>query len=609
MGTVLGGIGSGPAIADAPAEERAGHSPTRPSFDSIVAVLRSLPPFTAIVDSLDQNAIADVEAAFDWYGLAGGTVLFHQGDPPEDTYIVVSGRFGVFIESPIGTRLIGQIGPGELVGEMAFLTGEPRSATVVALRDSEVLRVPSASAQRLMASSPPLMMYIIRLLVDRLKVWHKGRTLQPAKTLAVIPLDQQVLDGGFGDQLQKAFSSLSFRVGLIDSGSARLSSEELAQVEEQHEFVLYIADRRNSPWCARCLRQADRVIFVAGAQFVPDDDADRLIGDVRRLHRTTDLVLFNPDTAAEPEGGTKWLGRFSPDKIFHVRSGSASDILRIGRLTTGRAVCLVLSGGGARGFAHVGVIRAFEAAGIPIDIVGGTSMGALIGSGVGLGLGWAEIGDRFRRAFVDDNPVNDYTLPLVSLARGRKMTRILRDQCERNTIENLWRTFFAVSANLSTGRIMVHQQGPLWHALRATAAIPGIVPPFILNNDVLVDGGIMNNFPADVMNSLARGPVVGAEVSVGVPFHAKVDDLDNKSLMWRLRNRSDVVPSLIRILVRCATVNSEAQSELSRAAVDVLIQPRLEGIDMLSFKLFDTAIELGYRATMEKFETLETPLI
>ena len=248
------------------------------------------------------------------------------------------------------------------------------------------------------------------------------------------------------------------------------------------------------------------------------------------------------------------------------------------------------------------MIRAFETAGIPIDIIGGTSMGALIGSGVGLGLGWAEIGDRFRRAFVDDNPVNDYTLPLVSLARGRKMTRILRDQCETNTIENLWRTFFAVSANLSTGRIMVHQQGPLWHALRATAAIPGIVPPFILNNDVLVDGGIMNNFPADVMNSLARGPVVGAEVSVGVPFYAKVDDLDNKSLMWRLRNRSDVVPSLIRILVRCATVNSEAQSELSRAAVDVLIQPRLEGIDMLSFKSFDTAIELGYRATMERFE-------
>ena len=308
MGTVLGGIGSGPATADAPAEERAGHSPTRPSFDSIVAVLRSLPQFTAIVDSLDQNAIADVEAAFDWYGLAGGTVLFHQGDPPEDTYIVVSGRFGVFIESSIGTRLIGQIGPGELVGEMAFLTGEPRSATVVALRDSEVLRVPSASAQRLMASSPPLMMYIIRLLVDRLKVWHKGRTLQPAKTLAVIPLDQQVLDGEFGDQLQKAFSSLSFRVGLIDSGSARLSSEELAQVEEQHEFVLYVADQRNSPWCARCLRQADRVIFVADAQFAPDDDADRLIGDVRRLHRTTDLVLVNPD-AARRTGGRNEMAR------------------------------------------------------------------------------------------------------------------------------------------------------------------------------------------------------------------------------------------------------------------------------------------------------------
>jgi NTE family protein len=596
-------------MLEAESEPRAGRSAVHPSFDSITSVLRSLPLLAPIIDSLDTGALADIEAAFEWYGMAGGTVLFHQGDPAEDTFIVVTGRFGVFIESGIGTRLIAQIGPGELVGEMSLLTGEPRSATVVALRDSEVVRIPWASGQRLMTSSPQLMLYILRLLAGRLKSWHRGRLMHAAKTLAVIPLDRQPFGAAFGSGLHRAFSSIGLRIGLLDSRSAQLTSDEIAQVEEQHGLVLYLADRRETAWSSRCLRQADRVLFVADAQGAPDAETDRLVDDVRRRHRAADLLLLNPGEAAEAQGGTRWIGRFSPEQIFHARQGDERDLARIARLTTGRAIGLVLSGGGARGFAHIGAIRAFEAAGIPIDIVGGTSMGALVGAGVGVGLDWAEIGRRLRHGFVEDNPVNDYTVPLVSLVRGRKMSRMLREGCGELELENLWRTFFCVSTNLSTGKIVVHQQGLLWEALRASLSLPGIVPPFIHNNEVLVDGGIMNNFPADVMSTLARGPVVGVEVTAGTPFYARADDLDNKSLLWRMRNRSGVVPNLVRILVRSATVNSEAQTELSRAAVDVLIQPRLEGIDMLSFSSFDKAVELGYQATLESLERLETPLV
>jgi NTE family protein len=320
-------------------------------------------------------------------------------------------------------------------------------------------------------------------------------------------------------------------------------------------------------------------------------------------------MLVNRADAAEPSGATRWLARFSPDRIFHVRKGNAADYARVARLTTGRAVGLVLSGGGARGFAHVGAIKALEKAGIPIDLLGGTSIGAIVGCAAALGLDSAAIERRVRHGFIENKPLNDYTLPLVSLARGRKMSRLMREHCGTSTIENLWKSFFCISSNLSTGKMVVHQQGLAWQALRASTSIPGLVPPFIDQGQVLVDGGVMNNFPTDVMSSLARGRIVGIDVSATTTFLAEVDNLEDKSLLWLLRNRRSAFPGIVSLLVRSGTVNSDTQHELSRSNVDVLVQPQLDGIDKFSFGALDAAIEHGYRATMQAIERLETPLV
>jgi NTE family protein len=579
------------------------------SLGPIAGVLRALPRLKRIVESLDSVALADLEASLDWYGVSGGTILFRQADPAHDAFILVAGRLGVFLDSGTGMHLIAQIGPGELVGDMALISAEPRSATVVALRDSELVRIPRASADRLMASSPQLMLYVIRLLASRLQNTHRPPLQQATKTVAIVPLDDQGLDPGFGARLHREFSSLSARVGLVDSGCSNLTTESLARIEEQHHLVLYVADRRCSSWSGRCLRQADRVVFVANAGFEPDAAADRQIDDVRRLHRTADLMLVNRAEAVEPQGATRWLGRFSPDRIVHVRRGHAADYARVARLTTGRAVGLVLSGGGARGFAHVGAIRALEKAGIPIDLIGGTSIGAIVGCAAALGLDSAAIERRVRHGFIENKPLSDYTLPLVSLARGRRMSRLMREHCGTNTIENMWKSFFCVSSNLSTGKMVVHQQGLAWQALRASTSIPGIVPPFIEKGEVLVDGGIMNNFPSDVMSSLARGRIVGVDVAAGTTFLAETDNLEDKSLLWLLRNRRAAFPGIVSLLVRSGTVNSDTQHVQSRSQVDVLVQPQLDGIDTFSFNALDAAIEHGYRATMEAIERLETPLV
>lgn len=575
----------------------------------IASVLRSLPPLRPVIESMSAAALAELEDSFEWFGISGGTTLFNEGDVAQDAFILVSGRLGVVADGGFGARLIRQLQPGEFIGEVALVSGEPRSATIVALRDSEVVRIPADAAQRLMATSPELTFYILRLLASRLRTTHRASLAHATKTIAVIPIGDASSHRATGGALHRAFLSLSSRVGLIDSAYAQFTAEAIDAVEKDHDVVLYVGDTPGSAWSRRCLRQADRVIFVAAYQAIPTPQADAEIDYAKRLQRSADLVLVNPENASQPGGATPWVGRIAADHIFHVRAGNAADHAKVARLTTGRGIGLVLSGGGARGFAHIGAIRALHASGIPIDLVGGTSMGALIGAGAALDVDGEEIARRIHSSFVATNPVNDYTLPIVSLSRGRKMARLLRHQYGDASVENLWKVFFCVSSNLSTGKVRVHQQGFLWRALRASAAIPGIVPPCIEQGEVLVDGGIMNNFPANIMSSLARGPVIGIEVTSGTPFFATEGDIEEKSLLWLLRNRRRAVPSIFSVLMRSGTVSSEVQTVASRSNVDLLIKPDLGTIDMMSFDSFDVAVEQGYRATMEAIERMERPLI
>jgi NTE family protein len=578
------------------------------SFGPVARALWSLPQLKSAVERLDALGLADLEANFAWYGISGGSILFREGDAADDAFMLLAGRLGVYVDAGQGIRLIAQIGPGELAGEMALISGEPRSATVVALRDSELVRIPRDGAERLINSNPQLMRYVLHLLAGRLKRSHRPPLSQATKAIAVVPVDEQPLEREVGSQLHKEFSSLSIRVGLIDHTGRELNAEAIARIEEDHDLVLYLGDRRCSPWSSRCLRQADRVVFLADAATQPDEEADRQIGEIQRLHRTGDLMLLNRADAVEPEGATRWLGRFPADRIFHVRKGNRADYARVARLSTGRGIGLVLSGGGARGLAHVGAMRALEQSGIPIDLVGGTSMGAVVGYCAARDLNAAETREKLSHTLVG-NPSNDYTLPFVALTRGRKLTRLIRQYCGPSTIENLWKNFFCVSSNLSTGNTVVHQQGPVWQALRASSSLPGIAPPFLDQGQVLVDGGIMNNFPADVMSSFARGSVIGIEVMPEMSVFAKATDIEEKSLLWLLRNHRKLVPGIFDVLLRSATVSSEAQRALSHSKVDVLVQPQLEGIDVFSFASFDRAIELGYQATMEAIERLEVPLV
>jgi NTE family protein len=267
-----------------------------------------------------------------------------------------------------------------------------------------------------------------------------------------------------------------------------------------------------------------------------------------------------------------------------------------------------MAGGGARAFTHIGVIKALRQSGVPVDQVGGTSMGAIVAAGVASRWSDEELTQRFRVAFVDTNPLNDYTLPLISLFTGRHVTKLLRTAFGDKEIEDLVLPFYCVTANLTTSNADIHTVGRLWRWLRASVAIPGVIPPFNEAGEVHVDGGVIDNFPVRAMRRQGRGMTIGVDIDTGGALAAGADVTEPWSawqffrrMLWK-RNETLPIPSIVRILLRSALVASAARAAEDRAAADLLIVPPMNHIDLLDWTSFDTAVEVGYRTTMEALD-------
>jgi NTE family protein len=550
---------------------------------------------------LAREALGALAEELEWLSLPSGCRLFAQGDPADGLYVVLTGRLGVFRTERDGRqRLVNEAVTGDAVGEMALLLGEPRSAGVVALRDSELLRLRGEAFETLLDRHPRLVLQLTRQLAGRLAHGLRPTPPRPGpRTLALLPLSPEVPAAPFAQELARALGRLVPKVAVLAAGEAADgSSERLDALEGTHDLVLYLAEPGLSPWTRLCLRQADHVLLLDRARrgdgLAPEPAMLELLRRV--APRRMDLALLQPEDAALPSpAAAAWRSALPIELVCPLRPGRPADRERLARLLTGRAVGLVLSGGGARGLAHVGAVKALREAGVPLDLVGGTSMGAIVAACLAVEWDDVELAERLRRAFVDANPLRDYTLPFVALVRGRVVTSLLRDAFGGTRIEDLWRPFFCLSTNLTSGQVVVHREGPLWRALRASAAIPGVLPPVIEAGEVLVDGGVINNLPVDVMRGLGRGPVIAVDVAADRALTRVPPELEDCSpWQWLARGRRHV-PSIAAVLIRVGTINSEAQDRRMHRDADLLLRPPLASIGMLDWRAFDRAVEIGYR--------------
>ncbi len=585
----------------------------------------------ALFAGLDELTLEHIKARLQVQWLAAGTELFKQGDEADALYILVSGALAVLLEpahAALKQRWIGRVFAGETVGEMAMLSGKPRSATVRALRDSEVLRFARADFEALMATEAAAMLHIARVAFQRLENSFEANQIAKsakARTFAILPLsefrDDQV--HAFASMLAEELSRFGATSIVREHDHRESTSDDFHRLEQAHRYLLYVSTQRSGHWHALCRRQVDEVLFlIDGDLAVEHARADAPL-DVLKQER----LVLHFDAERITGKAKAWRALLPGRPHHHVRFAHApeghqsyrSDVERLGRFLTGNATGLVLGGGGARGFAHLGVIRALREYGLQIDATGGTSIGAVIAAGVALEWSDEELYQRYHRSFVQKNPLNDYTLPVISLVAGRKATQRLREEYDTWQVEDMVLPYYCVSTNLTRGISKVHTEGPVWLGLRASIAIPGILPPVFHQGDVLVDGGVINNLPVDVMRNhifsshecgeqSSAGRIIGVDIAGDYAIRTSVEEADLPSI-WRmgadwLKDRT-LRPSILQILLRSGMVNSATTAEQNRRNTDWLIKPPVEQVELLAWKSFDRAIELGYQHTVKLLDSGE----
>jgi len=527
--------------------------------------------------TLDQLAAGALH-----FSLPAGRHLFEVGSLSDGVYLLISGRLAV--RTSASSEWDAEITGGELVGEAAWLLKDTRSADLVALRDSELLLIPTAVMDAATAGSTSFAMAMARLCARRLRRSNRRtRALKRARVFVIAPNNDEIDVADLATQLVAELARTGSTELVWDVRASSHTSAWFHRIEESNDFVVYVAGPEESGWTRQCCRQADVILLVARAEGACSPWSNCISDTAIKRSARIELALVH-DGIFTPGAAARWLASSPATSHHHIVD--SSDLGRIARLLTRRGVGLVLSGGGARGFAHLGIIRALREAHIPIDFVGGVSIGGIIAAGVAMGWSDDEMRLRYRRCFVDTNPVNDYTFPLIALTRGRKVTRLLQKEYGDTHIEDLRRPFFCISANLTTGSAFEHRAGPLAQALRASVAIPGVMPPVFRGDHILVDGATINNLPVDVMQRHAPGLVIGSDVGADNAHNGK----------RRL--------TIFRILMYSGLVNSAASAAAQRKLADVLLRPPLANVDLLNWQAFDRAIEAGYTYACRTLEAL-----
>lgn len=546
------------------------------------------------------EALALAEAEAEWFSLPGGWPLFHAGEAPDGLYFVLSGSMAAFRAGGEASeaQLVGYIRAGEPVGEMAMVAGDRHTASVYAIRDTELVRFQRETFERLLDLHPQLMRNLARLMLRRSREGARQRARAEPKVYALIATSPTIDLRLRARTLADALARLGQTVCVIGEEADDMTSDWFDALEHDHDAVFLISPIADTTWFRTCLRQADRVWVLARADAVPsipllpDDHTSPT-----RQFQLVDIVLLHHGSDRQTASTEQWRRSCDAARIFHWRGLDDADAARLARIVAGRATGLVLSGGGARAYAHLGVIRALREASVPIDIVGGTSMGAIVAACYAMGWDDNEMEARIRRAFVESNPLGDYVIPVVSFSRGRRVETRLAEHFGDTLIEDLRVPFYCVSTNLVAAKAQVHRSGSLRHALRASISLPGILPPVVDGaNGLLVDGAVLMNFPVDVMKQMHRGPIFGVDVARKSTIDPN-DFVDVPDFIgWVTRRGLQSTPPIASLLMHTATLSVDPWT--GRDGADVLITPEMTEVDLRDWKKFDAAVTAGYEAAV-----------
>uniref|UniRef100_A0A8C3V6X0 Patatin like phospholipase domain containing 7 n=1 Tax=Catharus ustulatus TaxID=91951 RepID=A0A8C3V6X0_CATUS len=600
--------------------------------------------------------VRQIDFALDWMEVEAGRAVYRQGDKSDCTYIVLNGRLRSVLRKDDGKKhLTGEYGRGDLIGVVEALTHQPRATTVHAVRDSELAKLPEGALISIKRKFPQVVTRLIHLLGEKIlgslqqgghplglhsssSKWDAGNPASNLSTVAIMPVSEEVPLTAFTLELKHALSAVGPALLLTSDnikqrlGSAALDSIHeyrltswLGQQEDIHRIVLYQADSTLTPWTQRCIRQADCILIVGLG------DQEPTVGELERMLENTavraqkQLILLHKEDGPLPSRTVEWLNMRSwcsahlhihcPRRVFSKRSlpklvemyervfqkapDRHSDFSRLARVLTGNAIALVLGGGGARGCSQVGIIRALIEAGIPVDMIGGTSIGAFMSALYAEERSYNQMRIKARQWAMVMNSVFktilDLTYPITSMFSGAAFNNSINNIFKDKQIEDLWIPYFTITTDITASAMRVHRDGSLWRYVRASMSLSGYMPPLCDPKDghLLMDGGYINNLPADVARSM------GAKVVIAIDVGSRDEtDLTNYgdclSGWWLLWKRWNPLAEKVKVLnmaeiqTRLAYVCCVRQLEMVKNSdYCEYIRPPIDRYGTLDFGKFD----------------------
>jgi NTE family protein len=553
-------------------------------------LLRHAPILADLEDELLERVAGEVSQV----AVPAGAWIMREGDPADSMFIVREGRIEVLHEGSPET-LLRVLRRGDVLGELALLREGRRTASARALRDTELLKLGRAAFQRLIEQVPGFALGLTRGLGDQLAA-RRGplaSAISP-RTIAVVGLDAAAPTAELGESLAAELAG--------HGDTARLRGGDLGTIDQAERdnrtVVLVASPSPDDRWTRLCLSEADVVLAVTGG--VPDPIWMTQLPALRDC----ELMVLGPSAPSAT------LAALQPREVqvIAVPAARPAAMASTARRLSGRALGIVLSGGGARAFAHLGVLEELQAAGLHFDRLGGVSLGSLMAAMTALGLPSEEIYETCKRGFVETNPTRDFTVPAFSLIRGATTRRLLRDYFGERRIEELPRRFFCVSCDLVRREAVVHRTGPIVDAVYPSLAIPGVFPPVPDGHGrLLVDGGVVDNLPVATMARRGEGPVIAVDATGPVgqfkrPQRPRTARL-RRPLRRALTGSEDPIPSLGETIVRTIAVGSSDTVAAARLHAEAVITPDVAGIGLMDWKAIDRVRRLGREAARRALDS------
>ncbi len=562
----------------------------------------------AFLKGISERAMAAAGDEAQWFSLVAGETLFVAGDKADRIYFVASGALGAFKPNATGApEFVAHIRSGEPTGEMALFLGGidldgdgasddmPHSSSVYALRDSEIVAISRKGWERMCETEPALLQGMTRLILKRLGR-QGARHARTAPRVFTLLATSPTIDLAYRARLLREHLKLLGRKAVIvdELKGEGQSAGFFDALERDNDVVILTAAIGDTGWYHRTMRQADRIWVLARSDARPSTPLLPEDASPARALKLVDVVLLHPGAERPAAKPSDWIEAAGANRLFHWYGDDSDDCVRLARVMACRSLGLVFSGGGARAYAHIGVLKAIREAGLPIDFVGGSSMGAVIAACVAMRWDEAEIDRRIRKAFVDSNPLGDYNLPVVGMVAGRRVSKRLEEHFGEIDIADMRIPFFATSTDLSVGATRVHRAGKLREVLRATISLPGILPPVVDGTSVLVDGAVLNNFPAETMRDWHHGFVIGSDVTRHLGIRAEEFINPPGFFRWIASQGFGKTPPIATLLMRAATIRTNPQA--SHPLTDLIVLPELGDMQLRDWEEYDPTVLSGYQA-------------